>query len=248
MHNSYALKTVLNAIKVFLSDMGIIDNFENLNALLAAVVLSYAIPIGFVWNGYKNQKATSISEIVCKNKLWLMCSVAVMSLTTLLYEHLRIKHAASTENIYLHNYGFACIVTLSFCILSLILFDKPYSVHLMFAIVGFCAMVGYTFAHFALVQTPMCAAVLATQFASCANITHCHGTHGDIFWGEVIFVLTFSIFYLYLHWNYNNYPDKNRESIKNNNQRILDSAAICSSVSDVGRSMENRILSAPFSL
>ena len=186
---------------------------ENLNALLAAIILSYAIPLGIVWNSYKNQKATSISEIVCKNKWWLMCSVAAMAMITCLYEHQRIKHA-STDSIYLHNCGFACIVALSFSILSLILFDKPYLVHLMFATIGFCAMVGYTFAHFALIQTPICAAVLATQFASCANITHCHGTHGDIFWGEVIFVFAFSIFYLYLHWNYSNYcGDKNREHI-----------------------------------
>lgn len=183
---------------------------ENLNALLAAIILSYAIPIGIVWNSYKNQKATSISEIVCKNKWWLMGSVAAMSLITCLYELQRIKHA-STESIYLHNCGFACIVALSFSILSLILFDKPYSVHLMFATIGFCAMFGYTFAHFALIQTPMCAAVLATQFASCANITHCHGTNGDIFWGEVIFVFAFFIFYLYLHWTYNTSRDKKRQ-------------------------------------
>jgi len=46
----------------------------------------------------------------------------------------------------------------------------------------------------------------------------------------------------------NNDPGLNSDILGRSDHKMLDRAAICSSVSDVGKSMENRILSAPLSL
>ena len=174
---------------------------ENLNVLMAALILSYASSIGIIWKIYKNQKENSISEILNKNKWRVMGSAIMMGMITCLCEHQRIQHVPP-EDVHWHQYGFACIVALSFSFLCVIVIKSTSMVHRMFAIVAFTAIVGYTFVHLALNQTPICAATLATQFASCANITHWYVLYDDIFLGEVVFLLSFFSFYLYNHWNY----------------------------------------------
>ena len=201
------------------------------NALLAVMLSSYAIPIGVVWHHYRKHSATSVSQIICKNKGVVLGSMAVMAVATCAYEYQRANHARP-EDVYLCNCGFACIVLLLFCIFSLVSVDESHFAHYVFAALGFVAIIGFTWVHSALIQTPVCAAVAAVQFAACAHITH--ESNGDIFWGEVAFIGAFALFYLYIHYHCT--------------QRMADSAAICSSVSDVGNSTWNRILSAPPSL
>ena len=174
---------------------------ENLNALVAGIILSYTSSIRIIWKSYKNQKENNISKILNKNKWSVMCSAIMMGMITCLYEHQRIQHVPH-EDVHWHQYGFACIVVLSFSFLFIIVIKSTSMVHRMFAIMAFFAIVGYTFVHLALNQTPICAAILATQFASCANITHWYVLYDDIFWGEVVFILSFFIFYLYNHWTH----------------------------------------------
>jgi len=204
------------------------------NALLAAMIASYAIPIGVVGWNYRNFKSTSISQIICKNQALVLGSMACMAAATCAYEHRRIKHAANDYVVGLYKVGFACIVLLLFCIFSLVSIDETHFVHYVFAVLGFSAILAFTWVHSALIQTPVCAAVAAVQFAACAHIAHRHESNGDIFWGEVAFIGAFALFYFYLH--------------SCSHQRMADSAAICSSVSDVGNSTENRSFSEPPSL
>ncbi len=147
-----------------------------------------------------------------------MCSAIMMGMITCLYEHQRIQHVPH-EDVHWHQYGFACIVVLSFSFLFIIVIKSTSMVHRMFAIMAFFAIVGYTFVHLALNQTPICAAILATQFASCANITHWYVLYDDIFWGEVVFILSFFIFYLYNHWTHCIHKKSWIKII--NNQRML---------------------------
>jgi hypothetical protein len=210
-----------------------LDLIANPDALLAAMLATYAIPIGTVWREYTKCHATSVSQIICKNKCIVIGSMALMAIATCMYEHQRMKRAPK-ECKHLHNIGFACIVLLLACIFSLVSIDEIHFAHSAFAVMGFAAIVGFTWVHACFIQTPACAGVIAMQFASCAHITHRSSQNGDIFWGEVAFIGAFAVFYLYLHWEYNH-------------DRMPDSAAICSSVSDAGNAMENRILSAPVS-
>jgi hypothetical protein len=169
------------------------------NVLLAVMIASYAIPIGVVWCNYRMNESTSISQIICRNQSTVLASMAVMAAATCMYEHQRVKHAPPA-NVHLHNYGFACIVLLLFCIFSLVSIDEKHIAHHVFAVLGFGAIIGFTCVHAVLLQTPMCAAVFAIQFASCAHITHSYsGGGGDIFWGEVAFIGAFALFYFYLH-------------------------------------------------
>lgn len=204
------------------------------NALLAVMIASYAIPIGVVGWNYRNFKSTSISQIICKNQALVLGSMACMAAATCAYEHRRIQHAANDYVVGLYKVGFACIVLLLFCIFSLVSIDETHFVHYVFAVLGFSAILAFTWVHSALIQTPVCAAVAAVQFAACAHIAHRHESNGDIFWGEVAFIGAFALFYFYLH--------------SCSHQRMADSAAICSSVSDVGNSTENRSFSEPPSL
>jgi len=204
------------------------------NALLAAMIASYAVPIGVVGWNYSNFKSTSISQIICKNQGAVLGSMACMAAATCAYEHRRIKHAANAHVVGVYKVGFAFILLLLFCIFSLVSIDETHIMHHVFAALGFSAIIAFTWVHSALIQTPVCAAVAAVQFAACAHIVHRHESNGDIFWGEVAFIGAFALFYFYLHYC--------------THQRMADSAAICSSVSDVGNSTWNRILSAPPSL
>jgi len=205
------------------------------NALLAAMIASYAVPIGVVGWNYSNFKSTSISQIICKHQGAVLGSMACMAAATCAYEHRRIEHAANDHDGWLYKLGFAFIVLLLICIFSLVSIDETHIAHHVFAALGFSAIIAFTCVHSAWIQTPMCAAVVAVQFAACAHIVHRQASNGDIFWGEVAFIGAFAMFYFYLHYC-------------SSHQRMADNAAICSSVSDVGSSIENRIFSAPPSL
>jgi hypothetical protein len=176
----------------------IIMNLDS-NSLLAVMLASYAIPIWIVWHNYRMSKSTSISQIICRNQTIVIASMAVMAAATCAYEYQRVKHV-HPEDVHLHNGGFACIVLLLFCIFSLVAIDETHFAHHVFAVLGFGAIIGFTCVHAILLQTPVCAAVAAVQFAACAHITHRHGSNGDIFWGEVAFIGVFALFYLHLHF------------------------------------------------
>ena len=81
---------------------------ENLNVLMAALILSYASSIGIIWKIYKNQKENSMSEILNKNKWRVMGSAIMMGMITCLCEHQRIQHVPPPEDVHWHQYGFAC--------------------------------------------------------------------------------------------------------------------------------------------
>lgn len=167
-----------------------------INALLTFMLASYAIPIGIVW--HQRAHATSVSQIICKNKTAIIASMVVMAIATCVYEHQRVK-CASIEHAQFHKIGFACIVSLLICILSLVSIDESHATHYVFAVLGFGAIIAFTLVHSALIQTPVCAAVIAIQFATCAHITHRFATDGDILLGEAMFIASFGLFYLYLH-------------------------------------------------
>lgn len=169
------------------------------NALLAAMIASYAVPIGVVGWNYSNFKSTSISQIICKNQGAVLGSMACMAAATCAYEHRRIKHAANAHVVGVYKVGFAFIVLLLFCIFSLVSIDETHIMHHVFAALGFSAIIAFTWVHSVLIQTPVCAAVAAVQFAACAHIVHRHESNGDIFWGEVAFIGAFALFYFYLH-------------------------------------------------
>ena len=95
------------------------------NSLLAVMLASYAIPIWIVWHNYRMSKSTSISQIICRNQTIVIASMAVMAAATCAYEHKRVKHA-HPEDVHLHYGGFACIVTLLFCIFSLVSIDETF--------------------------------------------------------------------------------------------------------------------------
>lgn len=211
-----------------------LDLISNPDALLAAMLATYAIPIGTVWREYTKCHATSVSQIICKNKCIVIVSMTLMAIATCMYERQRMNRAQN-EYKFLHKIGFACIGLLLACIFSLVSIDEIHFAHSVFAVMGFAAIIGFTWVHACFIQTPTCAGVVALQFASCAHVMHRSGQNGDIFWGEVAFIGAFAFFYLYLHWRYNH-------------DRMSDSAAICTSVSDAGNTIENRILSAPVSL
>ena len=52
------------------------------NVLLAAMIASYAIPIGVVWGNYRMNESTSISQIICRNQTTVLASMAVMAAAT----------------------------------------------------------------------------------------------------------------------------------------------------------------------
>ena len=169
------------------------------NAMLGCMVSSYAVSIGIVWYDYAMQGATSISQIICKHRAGVIVSMALMAASTCAYEYLRVKHAPS-HHVEIYKMGFACIVALLVCIFSLVSIDETHFVHYVFAVTGFGAIMGFIGVHSVLLQTPVCAATAAVQFASCAHMVHQFERNGDIFGGEVAFIGAFALFYFYLHY------------------------------------------------
>lgn len=144
---------------------------------------AYAIPIGIVWHQFTHATSTSVSQIICKNKTGIIAAMAVMAIATCAYEYQRVK-CASIEHAHLNRIGFACVVSLLICIFSLVSIDESHAVHYVFAVLGFGAIIGFTLVHSMRMQTPVCAAVIATQFASCAHNAPIHNRWRHIFRGS----------------------------------------------------------------
>ena len=197
-----------------------------IHALLAIMLVSYAIPIGIVW--YQCARATSVSQIICKNKTGIIAAMAVMAIATCAYEHQRVK-CASIEHAHLHKIGFACIVSLLICIFSLVSIDESHATHYVFAVLGFGAIIAFRADADPRVRSRHCNAIRSMR----SHNAPIHNRWRHIFGGSGVHRRLCALLSVSsLDWV----------------QRMADSAAICSSVSDVGSSMENRILSAPLSL
>lgn len=160
----------------------------NKNTLLTFMILCYLIPIIIVCYNYTSNN--SVSSIICheNRKHYIFIFIFLMGVGTTLYE-LERNDKYSQIIIYLLLIG----------IYGVILINETHIIHYYFTFVVFIAILFFMIRH---CYIKNCNTILMSSlyleililFLIIINI------NGNIFYGEIIYILNFAFYYLYLHF------------------------------------------------
>jgi len=160
----------------------------NKNVLLTFMILCYLLPIMFVCYYYTSNN--SVSNVICDNKCkhYILVFMFLMGIGTILYELERND-----------KYSQIIICLLLIGIYGLIYFNETYTIHYYFAFLVFIAILFFMIRHcyltnFNLILMSSLYLEFFTLFYILTNI------NDNIFYGEIIYILNFAFYYLYLHF------------------------------------------------
>ena len=159
----------------------------NKNTLLAFMILCYLLPIIFVYYNYNSNN--SVSNIICDNnyKYYILFFMFLMGIGTLLYELERND-----------KYSQIIIYVLLIGIYGLIYVNEMHIIHYYFASLVFIAILLFMIRHCYLTN---CNVVLITSlFLEIITLFYILIDINNIFFGEIIYILNFAFYYLYLHF------------------------------------------------
>lgn len=158
------------------------------NVLLLFMILCYLSPIMLVYYNYTSN--SSVSNIICNNncKYYIMFCMVFMGIGTILYESERDD-----------KYSQIIMCALLFGIYGLIYINETYTIHYLFAAVVFIAILFFMGRHCYLHNCDIILLLtlwleILTLFFIIINF------NDDIFYGEIVYILNFAFFYLYLHF------------------------------------------------
>tara|TARA_Y100000816_G_C25842571_1_gene440279 strand:+ start:78 stop:596 length:519 start_codon:yes stop_codon:yes gene_type:complete len=161
------------------------------NILLIAIIVSYNTPIKKVVENYND--SYSISEIITKDdyKYDIAYGFMYMSFFTLLYEYLRNDRNSIGIILLLLIGIFGVIFTTEYkyCI---------FCMHSLFATISFGSIVSYMIYHIKKRKSNLLNFFLAIQFL--ILVLCLYNLKSKIFFYESLFLLIFSLTYLYLHY------------------------------------------------
>jgi len=160
----------------------------NKNLLLFFMIFCYLLPIYYVYNNYNYNN--SVSNIICNNNckhiiLFFMC---LMGIATLLYELERNDF-----------YSKILISVLLIGIYGLINVNETNIIHYIFAFLSFIAILFFMIRHCYLTN---CNIILSSSlFLEILMLLFIIiNINKNIFYGEIIYILNFAFYYLYLHF------------------------------------------------
>lgn len=160
--------------------------------LLGMMFFCYCLAIYPIYCEYN--KNTSISHYLCKKEVCdkVMMAMLGMSFFTILYEISRGKKCI---------YSLIFTTILVFSIISLIIFpvDIEKTKHYIFAFLIFFSIISYMFCYF---DIPYSKYFVFLQVLLAIYIIFSLWKDKDIFYTEVLFLLCFFLFYMYLHFHY----------------------------------------------
>lgn len=157
------------------------------NILLSFMILCYSIPIMFVFYNYtyNNSVSNIICHEICKN--YILFCMFLMGVGTLLYELERND-----------KYSQIIICLLLIGIYGVIYVNEKHLIHYYFAFVVFIAILFFMIRHcyltnYNVILMSSLYLEIITLFYILININY------NIFYGEIIYILNFAFYYLYLH-------------------------------------------------
>lgn len=170
------------------------------NFLLSMMLLSYSIPIIYVYRNY-SYKNESVSSIITSDECQrlILVGMIIMGIFTVLYELNR-----NIVNICAKRYSIISIFGVLIGIYGVILIKEEKVIHYIFASLVFLSIIGFMFTHcwynfcnnflnfsfyIQIVFTGILVFIMCKMCSICNNILFC----------EVFLILNFAIYYLYLH-------------------------------------------------
>jgi hypothetical protein len=160
----------------------------NKNVLLSFMIFCYILPILFVYFNYDSNN--SVSNIICNDncKNYILFFMFLMGIATLLYELER-------GDVYSQIIIFVLLIGIYF----LIYVNETYTIHYFFAFLVFSTILFFMIRHCYLKD---CDIILLSSlileililFYIIMNINE------NIFYSEIVYILNFAFYYLYLHF------------------------------------------------
>lgn len=158
----------------------------NKNVLLSFMIGCYILPILIVC--YQYQSNPSVCNIICNEtcKYSVLFFMGLMGVGTLLYEWERNDRCSQV-----------CICVLLIGLYALICVNESHSIHYVFAFLVFTAILCFMIWHCYLTGNMVLAASLFVQILVLLIVVS--KMNETIFYPEVIYILNFAFYYLYLH-------------------------------------------------
>ena len=160
----------------------------NRNVLLLFMIICYALPIYYVYSNYDSNH--SVSNIICDDncKYHILFFMFLMGIGTLLYEMERND-----------NYSKIVIGILLIGIYGLIYINETNTIHYIFAFFVFISILIFMIRHCYLIGCD--SILLLSLFLEIITLLFILiNMNKDIFYGEIIYILNFAFYYLYLHF------------------------------------------------
>ena len=158
------------------------------NGLLLFMLICYAIPIYYVYSNYRSNH--SVSSIICSDecKYHILFFMLLMGIGTLLYEMKR-KDTYSTLFIGILLIG----------IYGLLFMNESHTIHYFFAFLVFLSILLFMIRH---CYVTGCNIVLSSSLVVAIITLLCivAQMNQNIFYGEIMYLINFAFFYLYLHF------------------------------------------------
>jgi hypothetical protein len=157
------------------------------NFLLFLMLLSYSIPIFYVYYNYSNN--TSVSNIICQDNCQkiILLGMLLMGYFSILYE---INRGGGLSLL--------LIILILIGIYGVILIKEDKKIHYMFAAIVFLSIIGFMINHCIITNCNFLYLLLYIQiillFITILNI------ETNIFYSELLLIVNFAIYYLYLHY------------------------------------------------
>lgn len=161
---------------------------EKKNYLLLFMILCYIIPIYYVYNCYNENN--SVSNIIyneqCRNIILFF--MVLMGVVTILYE--------------IERNDIVSIILITFlllCIYGLLLYNETNQIHYIFAGLTFITILSFMIWHSCLTNYHK---ILFMSLLLCFGLllSIIININGNIFNSEVLYILNFAFYYLYLHF------------------------------------------------
>lgn len=150
------------------------------------MLLSYSIPIFYVYYNYSN--STSVSSIICKEQCQkvILFSMILMGYFSILYEI---------------NRGGLSLLFISLILIGIygvILIKEDEKIHYIFATLVFLSIIGFMINHCIITGCDFLYLLLYIQII--LLIITVLNMKTNIFYSEVFLILNFALYYLYLHY------------------------------------------------
>lgn len=160
----------------------------NKNILLSCMIGLYLLPILYVLFSY-NLTNHSICSIICNDtaKYYIFFFMGLMGIFSLLYEIER-------DDIFSIIFIYEIVIG----IYGIILINETYAIHYVFAFIIFLSILFFMIRQYFLVGNTILLISLIFQFITLLYIIK--NIYKNIFYGEIIYVLNFAFYYLYLHF------------------------------------------------
>jgi len=164
----------------------------NKNYLLFFMIVCYLTPIFYVYYYFNSGNSVSVSNIICDDncKHSVFFFMFLMGIGTLLYEIERNDF-----------YSIMLICFLLFGIYGLISIDETFMMHYFFASLVFISIFIFMVRHCCVTRANMVLlSSLVLQLVALLFVAVNLYRGDNIFYGEVIYILNFAFYYLYLHF------------------------------------------------